>query len=352
MINMLRAAIIGLGTVSAVHYQAIEKSRNGQLVAVCDHDKELRGKFPGVPFYTDVETMLENETIDVVHVCLPHFLHYPITKLCVEKGVHVLQEKPLSMDFEEGLKTLEVAEQSDRKVAVCFQNRYNPTFQRLMEIVRSGEYGSMRAVKGLVAWNRTHDYYAEKPWRGTWEMAGGGTIINQAIHTLDLMQLVGGELVSCKAQMGNLTDYDIEVEDTAVANFTFEDGVHGFYMSTNAYAANSSVELEVILEEATLNIKDEELCLTDQRKGQRQIVCQDLTLEGEKSYYGASHSSLIQHFYDAIEQDTDEYVSVQDALPSMLMIDAMKKSSNMKRTVKMEELRTGISEDRDARVHS
>lgn len=349
---MLRAAIIGLGTVSTVHYQAIEKSRNGQLVAVCDHDEALREKFSGIPFYTDVETMLENEAIDVVHICLPHFLHYPITKLCVEKGVHVLQEKPLSMDFEEGLKTLEAAEKSDRKVAVCFQNRYNATFQRLMEMVRSGEYGAVRAVKGLVAWNRTPDYYTEKPWRGTWEMAGGGTIINQAIHTLDLMQLVGGELLACKAQLCNLTDYDIEVEDTAVANFTFEQGVHGFYMSTNAYAANSSVELEVILDDAILNIKDEELCLTEQRNGQRQTVCQDLTLEGEKSYYGASHGSLIQHFYDAIEQDTDAFVSVRDALPSMLMIDAMKKSSHTKSTIAIEALRSGATPDKSAGVPS
>lgn len=349
---MLRTAIIGLGTVSAVHYKAIKDSHNGQLVAVCDQDEELREKYPGVPFYTDVATMLEQEEIDVVHICLPHFMHYPVTKICVEHGVHVLQEKPLSMSYEEGLKTMRIAENSDRKVAVCFQNRYNSTFQKLWEIVRSGKYGKVTAIKGLVAWNRTPEYYAEKPWRGTWEQAGGGTIINQAIHTLDLMQLVGGELLSVKAQLCNLTDFDIEVEDTAVANFTFEDAVPGFYMSTNAYATNSSVELEVILEEAVLNIKDDQLCLVVNQDGKRQTICEDLPLEGSKSHYGASHSLLIQGFYDAIEQDTEDYVSVRQALPSMLMIDAMKKSSDEKRKVKMEEIVNGTGKDWGTRLYS
>ena len=102
---MLKIAIIGLGTVSSVHYQGIQESRNGQLVAVCDTDESCRTIYEGIPFYTDVEEMLANEDLDIVHICLPHYLHYPITKLCIEHGVHVLQEKPLSLSYEEGLRT-------------------------------------------------------------------------------------------------------------------------------------------------------------------------------------------------------------------------------------------------------
>lgn len=282
--------------------------------------------------------MLDQEKIDVVHICLPHHLHYPVTKICAEKGVHVLQEKPLSLDFCEGLKTAELAKKVSTKIAVCFQNRYNTTFQKLLEVLRTDETGEIKAIKGLVAWHRPDEYYTEKPWRGRWSTAGGGTIINQAIHTLDLMQVVGGELVACKASLSNITDYNVEVEDTAVANFTFEGNRTGFYMSTNAYATNSSVELEVVTEKATYTIKNYQLYKID-FDGNVTVLAQDEQKAGTKSYYGPGHATFIQRFYQAIEEDTDDFVSVEDALPSMLMIDAMKQSSTETRTILMEELK-------------
>ncbi len=337
---MLRAAIIGLGDVSPVHRLGIESSDNGELVAVCDVNEAMKVKYPDIPFYTDVETMLDNEELDVVHICLPHYLHYPITKLCVEKGLHVFQEKPLSLSYEEGLKTVEIAENSDKKVGVCFQNRYNKTFIKLRQLLRYGNVGEVVAVKGLVAWNRPETYYTVKPWRGEVAYAGAGSIINQAIHTLDLMQVIGGDLDKCKASLSNLTDYDIEVEDTAVANFTFKNGARGFYMSTNAYAENSSVELQVITENFKFTIKDNRLYRTDSN-GEKEVLLQDAALKGSKSYYGPSHSTLIQRFYNAIEEDTNDYVTVREALPAMLMIDAMKLSSKENRTIEAEEIING-----------
>ena len=280
---MLKIAIIGLGTVSSVHYQGIQESRNGQLVAVCDTDESCRTIYEGIPFYTDVEEMLANEDLDIVHICLPHYLHYPITKLCIEHGVHVLQEKPLSLSYEEGLRTAELAKNYPSKIAICFQNRYNASVQGLMTALKEEDHGAIIAVKGLVAWHRPNQYYIDKPWRGKWETAGGGTIINQAIHTLDLMQMVGGELLSCKASLSNITDYDMEVEDTAVANFTFQDDVSGFYMSTNAYGTNSSVELEVTTEKATYIIKNYQLFKID-LEGNLTVLAKDDQTIGTKSY--------------------------------------------------------------------
>lgn len=337
---MLRVAIIGLGDVSPVHKYAIDVSDNGELVAVCDVNEALKTKYPDVPFYTDVEAMLEKEDLDVVHICLPHYLHYPVTKLCVEKGVHVFQEKPLALDYEEGLKTLALAEESSKKIGVCFQNRYNETFLELKRLLADENVGAVTGVKGLVAWHRPETYYTIKPWRGQMEFAGGGSIINQAIHTLDLMQVLGGEIDRCKASLSNITDYDIEVEDTAVANFTFKNGARGFYMSTNAYVENSSVELQVITEKSKFTIKDNCLYRTNS-SGEKELHLQDTPIEGTKFYYGPSHSALIQRFYNAIEADSDDYVTVRDALPAMLMIDAMKLSSKEKRTIEMEEIING-----------
>ena len=334
---MLKVAIIGLGTVSKVHSQAILETHNGKLVAVCDSDEEKKEDYPGIPFYTDVAVMLATEELDVVHICLPHHLHYPITKICAESGVHILQEKPLAMDYHEGLLTAELAKNVPGKIGICFQNRYNSTFQELLRRLKAEDHGAIKAIKGLVAWNRTEDYYTDKPWRGKWATAGGGTIINQAIHTLDLMQLLGGELQTCKASLSNLTDYAMEVEDTAVANFTFENDVRGFYMSTNAYATNASVEIEVVTEKCTYMIKNNQLFVIDEN-GDFESLARDQQRADTKSYYGPSHGIIIQRFYNAIEHDTADYVSVEEALPSMLMIDAMKESTRLDKTIQMVDL--------------
>ncbi|UUX34413.1 Gfo/Idh/MocA family protein [Fundicoccus culcitae] len=334
---MLKVAIIGLGDVSAIHYLGIQYSQTGQLVAVCDKNDALKNKYPNIPFYTDIETMLQTESLDVVHVCLPHYLHYTVTKLCLSYGVHVLQEKPLALSYKEGLALKDIVDNRSPKVAICFQNRNNPTFIQLMEELAKRETGDILAVKALVAWHRGSDYYQTKPWRAQWETAGGGTIINQAVHTLDLMQLIGGSLQSCLASLSNIGEAQIEVEDTAVATFGFNNECQGFYMSTNAYAFNSSVQIEVVTEAAIFILINN--ALIKHVEGEAPIIlARDVPMEGSKSYYGASHGTLIRAFYEAIIHDTDDYIHVEDALPSMLMIDAMKQSSLENRQIKMEEI--------------
>ncbi|MFD0828965.1 Gfo/Idh/MocA family protein [Neobacillus sp. M.A.Huq-85] len=331
---MLKAVVIGLGDISKIHIPALQANPEVELVAVCDIDEALKDSVPGVNFYSDYRVMLEKEKIDCVHICLPHYLHYPATKACVEKGIHVFQEKPLSLNYEEGV-ALEALEENNKniKICVCFQNRYNETFEMLQELVDSGEYGKVIGIKGLVAWFRPKDYYNVKPWRGKMKEAGGGVMINQSIHTLDLMQLLGGELESIRGSIDQLLDYGIEVEDTANAHIKFTNGATGLFFATNTNAENSSVELEVILEKEKFTIKDSILT-----RGQyKEVLMEDTKMPGSKFYYGASHMKLINQFYSCIANDTQDYVHVKDALTSMKMIDAIRKSSEEKKVIKMEE---------------
>ncbi|MEM5593934.1 Gfo/Idh/MocA family oxidoreductase [Niallia circulans] len=118
--------------------------------------------------------MLEKETLDCVHICLPHYLHYPVTKACVEKGIHVLQEKPLALHTEEGLELLKLEEDNKQvKIAICFQNRLNETVEKLRQIIAENKYGKIVGIKGIVTWARTKSYYDNKPWRGKLDLAGG-----------------------------------------------------------------------------------------------------------------------------------------------------------------------------------
>ena len=131
---MLKVAVIGLGTISHIHIPAIKANPNAELVAVCDNDETLSNSVPGANFYSNYEEMLANEDLDCVHICLPHYLHFPVTKACVEKGVHVFLEKPLGLNTEEGLALVKLEEEyKDIKIGVCLQNRNNESFEKLQE---------------------------------------------------------------------------------------------------------------------------------------------------------------------------------------------------------------------------
>lgn len=335
---MLNIAVIGLGDISSIHLSAIQANSKAKLVAVCDIDESRKEMAPEVSFYTDYQEMLEKEALDCVHICLPHYLHYPVTKACVEKGIHVFQEKPLALNAEEGLELVKLEEDNQKvKICVSFQNRLNETVEKLQQIIDSDEYGKIIGIKGIVTWARPKFYYEEKPWRGKLDLAGGGVMINQSIHTLDLMQLFGGEIAMIRGTIDQLLDYGIETEDTAAANILFENGAKGFFFATIANGNNSSVELQVIFENQKFTIKDNTLTMLDEN-GQKVEVEKDTKLEGTKFYYGASHKKLIDTFYTCILDNSQDYIHVKDALPSLQMIDAIVQSSKNKQEIRLDDI--------------
>lgn len=330
---MLKIAVIGLGDISKIHIPAIQANECAELVAVCDIDESLKDSIANANFYTNYLEMLEKEAVDCVHICLPHHLHLPATKACVEKGVHVFQEKPLARNVEEGLALVKLEEENSTvKIGVSFQNRVNETVEKLREIIDSGGYGKVTGIKGLVTWHRPKAYYDVKPWRGKMEYAGGGVMINQSIHTLDLMQLIGGEISTIRGSIDNLVDHGYEVEDTASASIQFANGATGLFFATNANATNSSVEFQVVLEKGKFTIKDSILTSADE-SGKKTDLIEDMKLPGSKFYYGASHAKLINQFYTCIEKDSQDYIHVKDAQVSMEMIHAICRSSETKKEV-------------------
>lgn len=337
---MLRVAIIGLGTISYIHQLGIEESKLGELVAVSDINPATHHDYSEIPFYEDYEEMIKKENLDVVHICLPHDLHAPIAQKCIEHGVHVFLEKPLSLTYEEGRNLSEVASKSDYKVGVCFQNRYNRTTEKLLDILNNrpqSEVGKVKSVKGAVAWFRPESYYQAQTWRGEAARAGGGTIINQSIHTLDLMYLFAGNPTSCNGKLLNLTDYDIEVEDTAVANYEFDSKATGFYMATNANAINSPVEIEVVTDRRRFVIDNYKLYEYKINQDDSVLITSDEISKSTKSYYGLGHELAIKKFYQAVIDNTKDYITIEEALGSMLMIDLLKESSARDEKVYAEE---------------
>ena len=327
----LRVGVIGLGDVSMIHLHSIKSSEKAELVAVCDIDETKSSLIENVNFYTDYIEMIQKEQLDCVHICLPHYLHYPVTKDVANLGVNVLLEKPLCLDTEEAEKFIELSDSTDTNICICLQNRYNNTVENLKEIINSDVYGKVIGIKGLVTWNRPKEYYTVKPWRGKMEFAGGGVMINQAVHTLDLMQLLGGKIESIKGNVDNFLDYDIEVEDTANAIINFENGAKGVFFATIANATNSSVEIEVVLEKGMFSIKYSKLYRNID--GELIEIAEDERLSGSKHYYGASHGKLINKYYDCLLSNSKDYVHIKDAIPSIKMIDSIRESSESRKTI-------------------
>ena len=163
---MKKAAVIGLGDISPIHLAAIAGNPDIELCAVCDIDPEAGQRAPeGVPFYTDYEEMLREAKPDCVHVCLPHYLHYPVSKYFAEHGVNVFCEKPVALNTAQAKEfaALETAH-PEVHIGICLQNRLNESVEMLKSIIESGEYGRVLGTKGIVPWARPKQYYDCKPW--------------------------------------------------------------------------------------------------------------------------------------------------------------------------------------------
>lgn len=333
----MRSAIIGMGDIYGIHLNALKNTDNVEIVAVCDINPACKANKPvNSKFYTDYKIMVKECELDCVHICLPHYLHYTVTKDIVEMGlgINVFCEKPVALNTEEAeeFAKLEI-NFSEIKIGICLQNRYNNTTKMLKEIIDNKEYGKVISCKGLVPWARPEEYYTSKPWRGTWKYAGGGCMINQAVHTLDLLQYLCGEVSSLKANVGNLLDYDIEVEDTVTARLKFNNGATGLFWATVANDRNENIQITVSLDKAEFIIDGGILYKIE--NGEKTFVCEDDKFPGEKFYYGVSHITLINKFYKAIQDDTQIYTHVYDAIESIKLIDAIHRSSNEDSTIKI-----------------
>ncbi|TVY01896.1 Gfo/Idh/MocA family protein [Paenibacillus cremeus] len=299
----LGIAVIGCGAISGVHLKSVAGLESAKLLAVVDTNEALArttAEQYSCDYYTDYREMLKRADIDVVHVCTAHYLHAPMTVDALAAGKHVLTEKPMAETKAAAQTMLDAAaKHTDVQLGVIFQNRYNPASVIMKRYVDSGELGKLQGMKGIVTWHRDAKYYATE-WKGNWATEGGGVLINQSIHTLDLLQWLGGELASIKGTMStDALEGVIEVEDTVHAHLVFRSGVTAIFYATNAYAINSPVEVELLFENGKLSMQGDTLYLT--QNGEQTLLSEPVVNElGEKSYWGVSHGVQIRDFYEHV----------------------------------------------------
>lgn len=233
----LRTGIIGCGKVGSFHAQAYAQLPGSQFTAVCDANRDRAEAFAaqwGVRAYTDVEQMCREAQLDVVSVCTPHPLHANPAVAAASCGCHVLVEKPLASTLADCDAIIEAGERSHVTIGTMVQRRFYRPCMRIRQAIDDGKLG--RPVLGMVTmlgW-RDEDYYRSDPWRGSWEGEGGGVLVNQAPHQLDLLLWYMGEVDEVYGVWKNLNHPYIEVEDTAAAVVKFKNGGVGSIVVSNS----------------------------------------------------------------------------------------------------------------------
>ncbi|MFC5931197.1 gfo/Idh/MocA family oxidoreductase [Cryobacterium melibiosiphilum] len=317
-----RVAVIGCGDISPLHVDAIAAVPGAVLVGVADPDLERRSAASaahGVPGFADHLELFDTVRPNVVHICTPHHLHAAIAVDALERGIHVIVEKPLAHTRAEGARVVAAAERGHAKIAVCFQNRYNVPVQAAHDLLVSGELGAVLGASATVIWHRTAAYYESRPWRGRWATGGGGLLMNQAIHTLDLLQWLVGPVTAVRGSASTRAlDDVIEVEDTAELAMTHQNGARSVFYATLAHKVNAPITVDIVAEHGTLRLRGD-LTVTH-ADGRTRVVTEPAVVAGDRAYWGLSHELLIHDFYARLDDPEPFWISPREAQKTLEII--------------------------------
>lgn len=286
----MKAVIVGYGVIGRLHGKILREM--GHLSAICDVDSDALADVDDVKKYSDYLNMLDEEHPDSVHICTPHYLHADMVIEALKRNINVICEKPLCIKVEDIDRILEAEKNSKAILGVCHQNRYNPCNVYVKEYLADKK---ILGASGQVSWVRDARYYESGAWRGKWETEGGGVLINQALHTLDLLIWLCGMPEGLIASVDNLTlKGAIEVEDTATILAKGESGFSFF--ATNGSACNLPVELTVKTEDEVIKVLPRIALI-----GEKKMDFPKEKYVGPKACYGDGHGALFTHFYECVE---------------------------------------------------
>lgn len=336
----MKVAVIGCGNVSVMHFNALKENPETEIVAVADIKPERADKKAeefGAKAYYDFDELLKNEQLDAVHICTPHYLHTPMAIKALKKGINVLLEKPCSVSAKE-IEELRLAEkESGKQLGICFQNRYNACVCNAKSIIDSGEMGRVKSVRAFVTWERGEKYYNDD-WHGTLDKECGGVLINQSIHTMDLVQYLCGKCKNVTAHVSN--DHlqgIIEVEDTASVLLTLENGVTAVFYATLAYAENSEVFIEITLEKGRLRLEGEKLYSIGSDGKLTELTAKPDVIYHGRHYWGTGHSVLIDDYYYCLKTGEKFKIDSVEGGRAAQIVAACYESSKNGKTIEITE---------------
>lgn len=310
----MRSAIIGLGGIGRVHLQIL-LHRGETVVGLCDCDvfkAEQLQKETGLTcsVYRDYRQMLQQEAIDVVHICTPHFLHKEMIVAALKRNIHVLCEKPMAISLAEIEEILNAEKASSARLGVCHQNRWIPAN---LFVKRYLEDKRVVSANGCLFWHRDDAYYRASCWRDDKKKAGGGVLINQALHTMDLMQWWLKMPRSVSGTIGNAYRKASEVEDTAFARFQGE--IPFTFFASNASEADDPVYTIIRTETELIQVFPQTVLINHHPVA----LPEDVSYFG-KPCYGSGHEALIGAFYECVKENRPFPIGGEEAAKVVRMI--------------------------------
>jgi UDP-N-acetyl-2-amino-2-deoxyglucuronate dehydrogenase len=326
----INIGLIGGGNITETHARAARAIPGVAIAAFYGTNAAkvtaLCHEFGGKP-YQDFEAFLAHKPMDLVLIGSPSGLHASQGIAAAQRGLHVLTEKPIDINSKRADALIEAAERSGVKLGVMFQDRVKPGIRRLRELVRDGALGRPLLVDARVKWYRPAEYYSGSRWRGTLALDGGGALINQAVHTVDLLLWLLGDVVSVQSRTATAL-HAVEAEDTAVALFEFANGALGVFHATTAAYPGYPRRIEITGTEGTVILEHDRIVAADLRNVPADIGA-GIAADGNQSASSAvvsdfrGHQALLEDFLRAIEQKTEPICNGQDGRRSIALVEAI-----------------------------
>ena len=244
----IRFGILGCGTIGDVHARAIrELSDDAELIALCDVSEERANEYAkkyGVKAYTSYEEMLASPDIDAISICTPSGMHADQSIKALDAGKHVLLEKPMALTSADAKRVCDKVEETKKTLSVIFQMRFTDDIQYLRKVINEGKLGQLVFCDLYMKYWRDKSYFTVSPWRGTFAMDGGGALMNQGIHGVDIMHYLFGKPRLLTARVKTLV-HDIETEDTAIATVEYESGALGVMQASTSSNPGFNRRIEI-----------------------------------------------------------------------------------------------------------
>jgi len=326
---MLNIGLIGLGHIGKKHALDLIRSHghHARLTAVSTTKPEwIHQHAPDVCVYSTPEELINHPALNAVLICTPHNTHVPLAEAALKHGLHVLVEKPLAASVEEAQHLIDLHRSTDRVLAVMFNQRTDPAFRKIKDLLNQQALGDIQRILWVMtAWYRTQAYYDSAPWRGTWDGEGGGVLLNQCSHQLDILCWLFGlpEKITSFCSHGKY--HDIEVEDEATLYFEYAQGTTGvFIASTGEKLGRDRLEIignkaSILLENGQITLRrlvaendaNENLQTTDSPRYEESVVNIDPQEKEQQSV------EIMNNFVDAIQHGTPVIASAEEAVLSL-----------------------------------
>ena len=339
--DILGYGIIGCGVIGPTHADAVQKAEGAEIRAVCDIEedkaKEFAEKYEVESWYQDYHEMLARDDLQIISICTPSGMHSDMGIDCAKAGKHILCEKPIDIDLGKIDKLISAAKKNKVKLGVIFQRRTYETSRLVREAVQGGELGKMIRGDAYLKCYRSQEYYETAGWRGTWQWDGGGCLMNQGVHGIDLLLWIMGEVDTIYGKVGTLAR-KIEVEDTADAMLTYKDGAFGVIQGTTSVYPGLPCRSELHGEKGTIILEEQNIKLWDTVDGGKREFAEGGVAGGTSdptAIAAVGHALQVQDLVNAIREDRDPLITGEEGRKAVEVILAIYRSSETGKLVKL-----------------